>query len=78
MSLNATPSPDGPFGLRMIRLRDCDSPQPSLIVSRVALTVFVAEARAGRLDHLLATEAEMAEARKVARWSHETAEPDLL
>ncbi|MER6916579.1 hypothetical protein ABT354_33420 [Streptomyces sp. NPDC000594] len=80
MSLNATPAPDGPYGLRMIRLRDCDSPQPALIVSRVALTVFVAEARAGRLDHLLATEAEMAEARKVARWSHEheTPEPDLL
>ncbi|MER6913761.1 hypothetical protein ABT354_18995 [Streptomyces sp. NPDC000594] len=75
MSLNATPAPDGPYGLRMIRLRDCDSPQPALVVPRVAFTLFVTDTRAGRLDHLLATEAEMADARTVARWSHTTSEP---
>ncbi|ANW17677.1 hypothetical protein [Streptomyces clavuligerus] len=72
MSLHAEEAPEGPCELRMIRIYDCVVPERVIVVARVAFTVFANTLRAGKMDHLMASDEEMADATELVNWFRES------
>ncbi|ANW21983.1 hypothetical protein [Streptomyces clavuligerus] len=72
MSIHVEAGPDGPFELRMVRIYDCVVPERVIVIARVAFTVFANDLRAGRLDHLMASDEEMADASALVDWFRES------